>query len=190
MKNINNFVKNNHHQPNELIPINGVVVVEGKTDTAKLKKIFKVDTIETNGLNISNDTINLIKNVAKTQRIILLLDPDGPGEIIRKKITNILGECDQVFISKKDIDWTKTKLGVAEAYDNALIKAFKHLTSFNVKNESISWNDYLKLELNTIIKRKKVCDYFHISICNHKQLFKRLNMMNVTFEQVLEVING
>ena len=41
--------------------IKQVIVVEGKTDTNHLKKIFDVDTIETNGSAISKSTLNLMK---------------------------------------------------------------------------------------------------------------------------------
>ena len=43
--------------------IQEVVVVEGKTDTNKLKSLFHVDTIETNGSEISIQTLGLIKKV-------------------------------------------------------------------------------------------------------------------------------
>ena len=59
--------------------IKQVIVVEGKTDTNHLKKIFDVDTIETNGSAISKSTLNLIKQVAKTKGVILFLDPDYTG---------------------------------------------------------------------------------------------------------------
>ena len=50
------ILKVNNHKPT----INAVVIVEGKTDTNKLKKLFDVQTIETNGLNLKKETIDFI----------------------------------------------------------------------------------------------------------------------------------
>lgn len=35
-----------------------------------------------------------------------------------------------------------------------------------------------------------LCDYLNISYCNHKQLFKRLNMMQKTFKEIKIIIEG
>ncbi|MDE7075234.1 MAG: toprim domain-containing protein, partial [Malacoplasma sp.] len=79
--------------------INEVVIVEGKSDTSKLKSIFTVDTIETNGLSISEKKIKEIISVSQKKGIILFLDPDGPGEKIRKKLTEIIPNTKQCFIA-------------------------------------------------------------------------------------------
>ena len=50
--------------------IKEVVVVEGKTDTATLKQLFDVDTIETSGSGINEDILSLIKTAAKTRGVI------------------------------------------------------------------------------------------------------------------------
>ena len=56
--------------------IKEVVVVEGKTDTATLKQLFDVDTIETSGSGINEDILSLIKTAAQTRGVIVLTDPD------------------------------------------------------------------------------------------------------------------
>ena len=66
--------------------IKEVVVVEGKTDSALLKELFEVDTIETHGLAIDDQTMALIKEAAKSRGIIVLTDPDFPGKKIRDLI--------------------------------------------------------------------------------------------------------
>ena len=62
--------------------IKEVVVVEGKTDTATLKQLFDVDTIETSGSGINEDILSLIKTAAKTRGVIVLTDPDYPLSLI------------------------------------------------------------------------------------------------------------
>ena len=45
--------------------IKEIVVVEGKTDTALLKELFEVDTIETHGLALDQQTLELIQEKKK-----------------------------------------------------------------------------------------------------------------------------
>lgn len=168
--------------------ISEVVIVEGKTDTAKLKSIFNVSTIETNGLSLSNKKINEIISISKKRGIILFLDPDLPGEKIRKKLMESLPEAKQCFIEKSDIKKGK-KIGVAEASVESIIKAFENVTKFNKENKSIEWNDYIDLDLNSKDKRIFLCRKLNISYCNHKQLYKRLNMLNITYAEVLNILN-
>ena len=80
--------------------IKEVVVVEGKTDTTHLKRLFDVQTIETNGSAINKKTMSLISQAAKNVGVILLLDPDSTGELIRKKIASNLTEYKQAFIKQ------------------------------------------------------------------------------------------
>jgi ribonuclease M5 len=117
--------------------INEVIVVEGKTDTAKLQSLFNVITIETNGSHLSHDTITLIKKVAQERGVILFLDPDGPGEMIRRKLENSLIDFKQAFIKKTDIINNK-KIGIAEASNEAIINALSGMISFKKNVASIS----------------------------------------------------
>lgn len=166
--------------------IKEIVVVEGKTDTAKLKQLFDVNTIETNGLSLSQKTINDIKILSKENGLIFFLDPDGPGEKIRKKLIEHFPQSKNCFISKDDIAKTSKKIGVAEANNLAIIKAFENVVTFNTNNNSLSWEEYLNLDLDNVIKRKNLCSKLNISYCNNKQLFKRINMLNLTYSQILE----
>ena len=67
--------------------IKEIIVVEGKDDTAAIKKAVDADTIETNGSAI-NDRVqfNKIRLAQETRGVIIFTDPDFPGEKIRKTI--------------------------------------------------------------------------------------------------------
>jgi ribonuclease M5 len=159
--------------------IDGIVIVEGKTDTVKLKKLFDVETIEVKGSSVKN--IDLIKEASKNNKIILFLDPDGPGEKIRRKLEKLNIDFFQAFIKKTDII-SGSKIGIAEATDSSIIKALKNCISFNNKTESISWEQYLSLNIDTKAKREKFCNVLKISYCNNKQLFNRMNMMGISLK--------
>ena len=96
---------------------NEVVVVEGKNDKARILAVFpNLEVITTNGSEISEETLDLIYELSKSNKIILFLDPDYPGERIRKIILNRVPNCYNVFIKKsKAIDERKHKVGVERA---------------------------------------------------------------------------
>jgi len=169
--------------------IKEVIVVEGKTDSEKLKQLFIVDTIETNGLALNDKLINLINKVNNERGVILFLDPDGPGEKIRKKCSEKLENCKHAFIDKNKCKY-KTKVGVAQTPNELIIDAIEKVVTFNKSNDSLSWQEYLQMNLNSKSKRKVVTDYLNISECNNKQLFKRLNMMNVDLKELEKIANG
>ncbi len=165
--------------------IKEVIVVEGKSDTSHLKRLFNCDTIETNGSALNDKTINLIIAAAKNKGVILFLDPDHAGEIIRKKIIEKLKNLTykQAFITQKV--WNTYKKGVSEANDKNIIEAIENATEFVPKYvPSLLWDEYDELDLHSFAKRQKLCNYLKISYANHKQLFKRLNMMGFNLENI------
>ncbi len=165
--------------------IDGVIVVEGKTDTAKLKSLFEVETIETDGYRCKKDVIKTIQAISQHKRIIVFTDPDLAGEKIRKIVCESLTCFDQCFISKQDMVAHAKKIGVAEAKPEALMKALSQRFTYQKDNQSLSWNDYVDLGfINNKSKRIYLCHQLHISYANNKQLFKRLNMLNLTFDQI------
>ena len=161
--------------------IQQVVVVEGKTDTNHLKKLFNVDTIETNGSALNATTLHLIKQVASTRGIILFLDPDYTGNLIRKKISQYLDKYDEAFIVKDS--WKTKKIGVNEASDENVIRYSKN------DQQSISLKEYQKLNIDTYSKREWICKLYNIPYSNNKQLLKRLNMLKITYKELKDKIN-
>ena len=112
-----------------MINKHNIIIVEGKTDTHKLKSIFpNVLTFETGGNQISIKTINTIKLLSTTNNIYIFTDPDFTGKKIRSKISNVLNNnCYQIYISR---DKSKKKNGVAEASKEEIINSFKDAVKF------------------------------------------------------------
>ena len=100
--------------------IKEVIIVEGKTDTQVLKELFDVETIETHGLALSQETLDYIKKVNDTRGVIVLTDPDYPGMKIRNMIKDVLPNSKHAFVKKKDAIG-KNKVGIAEARKEAII---------------------------------------------------------------------
>lgn len=162
--------------------INSIVVVEGKTDTEKLKKIFDVQTFETNGSDITKQKIELLKTINSRMGIILFLDPDQVGKKIRSQILEKIPNAMNAYLP------SNTK-GVAEHKEIEILEAFKNF--FSEKKEeknTINWKEYLELNLSSKQAREKVCNKLKIPYCNNKSLFKTINMIGVTKKYVQEII--
>lgn len=165
--------------------IKEIIVVEGKTDTALLKELFDVETIETHGLALDNKTLDLIKTASINRGIIFLTDPDFPGKKIRDQIQQIVPNCKHAFVSKKDATGKK-KLGIAEAKKEAVIKALENVVNFDVNQQSITWKEFIDLDIiGNKRKRLLVYDMFNLGYGNVKTLFKRLNMVGLTKDDIL-----
>ena len=169
--------------------IKEIIVVEGKSDTALLKELFEVDTIETHGLALDKKTLELIKEANKTRGAIVLTDPDFPGKKIRDQIQAVVPNCKHAFVSKKDATGKK-KLGSAEANKEAVVLALENVVSFDVDNQSITWHEFIDLDIiGNKQRRLLVYNLFNLGYGNVKTLFKRLNMVGISKEDVLKKLD-
>ena len=169
--------------------IKEIIVLEAKSDTALLKELFEVDTIETHGLALDKKTLELIKEANKTRGVIVLTDPDFPGKKIRDQIQTVVPNCKHAFVSKKDATGKK-KLGIAEANKEAVVLALENMVSFDVDNQSITWHEFIDLDIiGNKQRRLLVYDLFNLGYGNVKTLFKRLNMVGISKEDVLKKLD-
>lgn len=170
--------------------IKEVIVVEGKTDSAVLKELFDVDTIETHGLGIDDDVLDLIEQTSRYRDIIVLTDPDFPGKKIRSKVMERVPNAKHAFVEKKDAIG-KNKVGIAEARKEAIIEALNHLVSFDNNKESMSWEEFISLDIiGDKKKRELVYSLFHLGHGNAKALFKKLNMAGITKQDILDKLEN
>ena len=171
--------------------IKEVIVVEGTNDTKRLKSFFEVDTIETHGLGLSRETIELVKQANKKRGVILFLDPDTPGEKLRTRLNKEVPGCKNAFVLKEDAR-TKKKVGIEHADKQTLEEALDNLVTYSEDKESLSLEEYNELGLSgmpdSVQRREKITRAFHIGKCNAKTMYKRLNMLGVTLEEIKEVL--
>lgn len=162
--------------------IKEVIVVEGKNDTKHLKSFFDVETIETHGLGLNKETINFIKEVNEKRGVILMLDPDAPGEKIRNKINEAIPNLKNVFLMKENAR-TRKKVGVEHASKEIIEEALKNIITYTNLKESLSYDEYIELGLigrnDSTVKRETISKKYHLGKCNGKQLFKRINLLGL-----------
>ncbi len=171
--------------------IKEVIVVEGKNDTKRLRSFFDVDTIETKGLGLSHETLDYIKEIKERRGIILFLDPDAPGEKIRRRINEVIPGCKNAFVMKEDAR-TKKKVGVEHASKEVLEEALNNLLTYEETEGTLNWEDFLEMGLSgredSSLRREKIARAFHTGKCNAKTMYKRLNMMKITAEELEGVL--
>lgn len=172
--------------------IKEVIIVEGKNDTNTLQCYLDCDTIETHGTHIGKEVLKQIQLAQAKRGVIVFTDPDYPGEKIRTIINqNVLG-CKHAFIEKNKAKTTK-KVGVEHATKADIIEALQHvMTYIDNFNETISHDDFIALGLNgqagSCAKRAKLATRLHLGKPNAKTLWKRLNMLQLTSEDIVRLL--
>ncbi|WP_125705830.1 ribonuclease M5 [Lacticaseibacillus daqingensis] len=164
-----------------------VIVVEGRDDTKRLYETFgPIDTIETQGSAISPATLALIQKAQATRGVIVLTDPDFPGEKIRKTISRAVPGVTHAFLPRAEaVPDKQGSLGVEHASPAALREALTHLTTEQVAAPTlIPRTDLLDAGLlggpNARQRREQLGELLHIGYTNGKQLQKRLAQFQIT----------
>ncbi|ARU90884.1 primase-like protein [Spiroplasma clarkii] len=173
--------------------IKQVIIVEGKTDTAKLQTVFgaeNVQTFETSGLGLTPRALQTIAKLNQTQGVIVFTDPDAPGVKIRELINSYLDyKCFNAFIDKNKIINSK-KIGIAEADETDIRQALEKLVEFKGKEiNSISYEEFLDNDFYLKPVRQKIAQHFNWNEkINAKTLFKWLNLVNLTVVDVRKIL--
>ena len=68
------------------------IIVEGKYDKIKIKSLFDVCVITTEGFGVfkNHEKLALIRKLAAKSKIIVITDSDGAGKVIRSHITSAI----------------------------------------------------------------------------------------------------
>ena len=168
--------------------IDGVLVVEGKSDVSFLSNYIDAEFVITNGSDIPNETIEYLKNVSKRKKIYVLTDPDSPGKRIRDVLDENIPNLNHAFISKeKSIKCGK--VGVAEGDITEILEALKNAITTNKDNKGcLTTNDLYELGLlgkeDSKEKREIVSKKLHLGHSNGKTLLKRLNYLGISKEEL------
>ena len=177
-----------------------VIVVEGKDDTANLKRYYEVDTYETRGSAINQDDLERIAKLQELRGVIVFTDPDYNGERIRKIIMQEIPQAKHAFLNRGEaVPKSKTKgrsLGVEHASFEDLEKALAGLVgSYEDENFfDITKIDLMRLGLlmgsDSRKRREYLGEELRIGYCNGKQLLKRLELFGVSLAEVEDAMAG
>lgn len=143
-----------------MISIKEAIIVEGKYDKMRLKSTVDATIIETNGFRIFKDKekVNLIKQLAQKQGIIILTDSDSAGFLIRNHLRGIVPQeqIKNAYIpqikgkeKRKDHPSKEGTLGVEGVDEDIILKALQNAGTVcnKEKQELITKTDLFNLGL-------------------------------------------
>jgi ribonuclease M5 len=176
--------------------IKEIIVVEGRDDTVAIKRAVNADTIETNGSALSESTIEQIKHAQEKRGVIVLTDPDFPGQKIRQQIRDEVPGCKHAFINKQDAKPKRGRgIGVEHASPAVIRQALEEaMQEFIETVEEITYQDLIQFGLIAGSKARKrretLGEMLKLGYANGKQLHKRLQMFQISQERFVEAMDN
>ena len=167
--------------------IKQVIVVEGKSDIARVGMAVDADMIATEGFALKKTTIEKIRYAYEKRGIIILTDPDGPGERIRQRLSKLFPKALHAFVPKSEAS-TEDDVGIEDASPESIRKALQTLRVLYQDDSGLfSAADLFAAGLSgnpdSSLKRARVGAILGIGYGNGKQFVKRLNHCGITREE-------
>ena len=166
--------------------LDGVLVVEGKSDVSYLSSFIKTLYFTTNGYDINDEKIDFLSRVSKVNKVIIFTDNDQAGleisERIKSKINVVI-----VIKSRKITRKPYIKSGVAETAKEEIISSLKdHLVPYYNQLFAPSYN--LNVIISCSIKpqemKSKIIKEYRLIAGNIKYLENQLAMLKISPEEI------
>lgn len=172
--------------------IKEIIVVEGKDDTAAVKRAVEADTIETNGSAIGEDVLRRIELAQERRGVIIFTDPDHAGERIRKIVARRVPGCKHAFLPQEQASY-KGDIGIENASPDAIRQALSELRTETPEGEGeITWDDLMEAGLivhpDAANRRLVMGKQLGIGYANGKQFFKRCTSFRITRDEFIEAL--
>ena len=155
--------------------IQEIIVVEGRDDTARLQEVFDVDTIETNGSAVSDQTIERIRRAQEKRGVIILTDPDYPGDRIRAIVEERVKGCKHAHLPRAEAKDKRGKIGVEHANPESIRRVLRSVFEPRVETDQPIVTRKMVLEADLIggtaaaTRRKRLGVLLRIGEPNAKQ---------------------
>ncbi|TJY38584.1 ribonuclease M5 [Cohnella pontilimi] len=168
--------------------IREMIVVEGKEDTAAVRRAVGADTIETGGSAVDENVLRRIELAQDRRGVIIFTDPDSPGERIRKIVAERVPGAKHAFLTRGEARG-RDGIGVEHASDEAIRRALNAVRSpeesgCGEEGVQIAWSDLLDAGLivhaNAVRRRERMGELLGIGYANGKQFYKRCIMFRIT----------
>lgn len=169
--------------------LDGVLVVEGKSDVSYLSSFIKTHYFITNGYDLSEQKLEFLARVSQVRKVIVMSDNDKAGEDIANKIKNKINKVFAVKSAKIPRKSYK-KCGVAETEYEAIIDALKDFLSEYKKELDIK-PDYeltsiIALSENPEIVKNRIINDYGLIYGTNKFLENQLQMLGVKTNEIIE----
>ncbi len=173
-----------------------VFIVEGEHDASKLKQVLgDIYVVTTNGSEISQSTLKLIKSLDDTHDFIVFTDPDYAGERIRKHVSQHLKHVYHAFL-KRDLAYSKNKkkIGIEHARKEDILYALHHVQLQKQVDKSDITTHFLFTQhfighQHSKKKRALLSERLNLGHVNGKTLKSRLDMFGISQKTIIEVMH-
>ena len=174
------------------VTIPGLIVVEGKTDIDFLSSFLDTNFYSVNGSAVNEKDVDFIKKAKEKMNVIILTDPDFPGMQIRNFLNEHIEGLENAYV-RKFCSIKHHKVGVAESTKDEVLHALENVKLYENRSKKSDLELYNLMELglsgeNSKEFREKFTDFYCFGYSNAKQLYKKLTMLGVSFEELKEMI--
>ena len=175
--------------------IDEIIVVEGRDDTAAVRRSVDAVTIETHGYGIRPSTWDVIDRAYESKGIIIFTDPDTAGEQIRKRLAERYPEAKHAFLDRglaeKDGD-----IGIENASPESILTALEKArcsaSASGEEESAFTSADMFRWGLagtpGAAERRNAVADRLGIGMAGSKTFLRRLNHFGITRKEVEEAL--
>lgn len=170
--------------------IKEVIVVEGKDDISAIKRAVDAEIIATSGMGVKKEILREIARANERAGIVILTDPDYPGEWIRNLVSTKVKGCKQAYLTQGEARCKNTgKIGVEYASPEAIRKALLGAkVQQNTCEDLYDNGDLLNWGLTGSSfggqRRQQLAEILGIGNTNAKQFLRRLNSFQISKEEV------
>ena len=164
--------------------VDGVLIVEGKSDVNFLSSFLEALFFISDGYNISKRKLEFLVEASKVNKLIIMTDSDEAGEEIRKKIHDAIHAGYDARI-KPNSRKNYKKHGVAEALKEEVLLILKdHLTDKEIFNEDYDLVSLISLSENPKKKREEIIEKYHLVGGNNKAIENQLRILKIKKEDL------
>ena len=159
--------------------IKEVIVVEGKSDVAAISRALEADCLITGGFGLSKRAMRDIKAAYEKRGIIILTDPDGAGERIRRHLEKRFPLAKHAYIPREEATNPKDgDVGIEDASPEAIRKSLAKVhTPLEIEEAEAS------------LRRAKLGEILGLGYGNAKVFLKRLNHYGITREEFQQAVS-
>lgn len=173
--------------------IREIIVVEGRDDTAALKRAGDFATIETHGYGLRQETYELMDKAYEELGLVIFTDPDHAGEALRKKLAKRYPLAKHAFLDRGDA-FDNGDIGVENALPCHIIEALEKAKSLFIEaEECFTKEDMFRWGLagipGAVERRRELGKKLGVGYGNSKGMLEKLNQFNISKEEFYEAVH-
>ncbi len=175
--------------------IDEIIIVEGRDDTAAIRRSVDAVTIETHGYGIRPSTWDVIDKAYESKGIIIFTDPDTAGERIRRRLADRYPEAKHAFLDKSLAE-KNGDIGIENATSESIIEALEkaRCSAFasGEKESVFTPQDMFRWGLagtpGAAERRSRAAEKLGVGMAGSKTFLRRLNHFGISREEVEEAL--